>query len=79
MLFKLWHVKFYIYNATWKAILIPTHNKWQFWTFKKSNNNYYNYFGTFVVPHFNNKKSIHANFGPSKDADLRDNIVTYYS
>ena len=55
MLFKFWHVKFYIYNATWMAILITTHNKWQLWTFKKSNNNFYNYFGTFAGHHFNNK------------------------
>ena len=38
-----------------------------------------NLLGTFAGPHFNNNENIHANFGPSKDADLRDNIVTYCS
>ena len=31
-----------------------THNKWQFWTFKRSNNKFHNYFRIVLDPHRNN-------------------------
>ena len=79
MLFKLWQVKFYIYK--------PQHG-WQFWYQHIINSNFASLKGpitTFTiifeplrVPIVITSKNIHANVESSKDADLRDNNVTYY-